>query len=588
MKPRLLLAAALCLGICAGTSHAVDPISPVQIFDGSYTIPIRPLGDDPTPSISRTIAGLVDADENIDCVVLQNGRPVLYTAPGLFDAPIPYPAATAGTADIALIRTGLSAELLTVNGDGLVGWTLSDGVFTSRQLGTVADWATVEQLRCADVNGDGRRDVIGYKWKNGHKLLVLLDEGLPTESLIEISIGREPLAIVPFQRTTQKKYIAVLTTLGVGVYHITPTGSIQLTDYFLQTATDGAMTAVDFGSGVEQLAWIYRESGTEKLRLIENDQGALTLGATALDIGSLEVVAARAADVDGNGSDDVVLTHRSSYTLEIFLSDENDAFGLDALHHRTLALSGGDASANEGWVAISDFDADGDLDAFCPASEDLVVHIVENLTVVAEHQYPIIDDLSFGYAVPGYPDNYLRVTFRLPVPPDEEEEEPGDVEVVPDGATHWEVICWRKQSLPTHTGFLGDRYLLALDAPAPTEIIVALANETGPSLVLPSIYFWTARYVEADLGDPDLPTLKGFPASVHGWTTDDDPSEPLLEYLTGLPGWIATNEVPIEWGSGSLPPPHPRDTTNDTEVKPIPDFDDDPPPNDNGGNGNGH
>ncbi|MCA8959894.1 MAG: hypothetical protein KDC38_05250, partial [Planctomycetes bacterium] len=459
------LIVALCLLSC-GTARllAVDPVVPISV-QYAYEIPIRNHGTPTDPAITRTIAGRFDLDYDVDCVVLQDDTPVLYSGPGLYDAPIQYPAAASGVVDIACKRAGVDgAELLTVGPAGLIGWQWDGTQFVERQIGPAGDWGNVTLLRTADLNVGGGADIIGYRFQGGvNQIVILKDEGQPEETMSVFNCGRAPLDIVPFVRSSGDVQIAVLTTLGVGIY----AQNGDLLDAFIRVAPAGTLVAVNQGQPRDDLVWTYRTGGTDKLQVIENDGTDLALSGVVLDLGDLGVVSARAGDLDQNGADDVVLNHTQSFAVEVLLSDGN-GYSLDPNHHQShllVAAAGtGDASANAGWIELSDFDSDGDLDVFAPASGDHVVHIMENGHVNGASLQPAIADMLFGWSVDGFDSSYIRVIFETP-------SLTGPLAT----ATHIELVRWRKPLIPTATEVVGHRFLAEANQEYP--MIFALLDE---------------------------------------------------------------------------------------------------------------
>ncbi len=574
----ILIATGLTVALTSVRGYATDP----PTFNPTSTFPVREIsGVSLGASISRTVVGRFNDNADFDCVILRGGVPEMVIDPTIVSASIAYPAGAA-TTDIAKLDPVLSGvdELLTVDTSGLVAWKrTSAGTFTSRAVGTSA-WIGTDVIRTAAISGASRTDIVGYR-DSDEKLVLLTDPDTAGWSESSFSVARPALDIVPFVRYANgTTWLALRTSLGILIYKPDGTYVTSFTG-----PNNGAIVAIDHdGVAYQSIAWAHSDGSDQVLEIIENDgdiNGSLTLS-DPITIECGTVAALAAADMNGSGDDDLVISHRDDFDLVVLLAEES--YGLAGSYEIRMGPPQGDASGNVTWPAVFDFDNDGDPDVMFSNDEVSIHSIFRNSLEDETDLMPSISSIQYLYDR----DITLPAMLKMSIT---------DADPRPVDANYIEIVLWKKNPIGDETDADGDRYLVPLDPGAPatyTDIWVRLdvANGIG---YLDGVYFWMTRYVEVDDQATGDPNLQAWPSLVNGFSSEEstDTSDPIV-YLLSNPGTRSYGAVstydyeatgaPFEFDKYvTYGPKETSGTGSDTD--PIPDYDDDDEPGGSGGFG---
>lgn len=328
-------------------------------------------------SPGRAEAAQLTPDLRRELAVLVNGRLVVSFGTGTQDS-----AATVATGvlDFAVLPGGApdgSDALVAVDASGLKRWWVDvpNQTFVSSNLGG-SGWAGATRLRATDANGDGVFDIAGL-CADAHTLRYLYSPlGTPSESstyhtptvydfeLLDWDFGvqREVALLGSTGLTITRTTGAVLATIGAGVAGDTLVRRRQVAGSY-----DG-IALFTHVSGVDYLITASRE-GTQ----------------ATVNLGALDVVGALAADANGDGNFDLVVSRRAARGVRVYTHTGNSSAPYSAASSFDLTHSGaGTPPNNIAWPVAADFDEDSDLDLALATSERRALWVWKNTAISAE------------------------------------------------------------------------------------------------------------------------------------------------------------------------------------------------------------
>jgi hypothetical protein len=276
-----------------------------------------------------------------------------------------------GKMDIITANSGSAASSLSVltnNGSG--GFVLSG----THPVGTEPAWVTA-----ADVNGDGKMDLISANWGsfNGNTLTVLTNNGSggfvlsssPVVGLSPMSVaavdvnGDGKIDLVSANRADDS--ISVLTNNGSGGFVLAGSNTVGY-DPVCVAATD-----VNGDGKVDLIAANWgRGSGSTLTVLTNNGSSGFVLSSTPT-VGSGSIAVAT-GDVNGDGKVDLVSANLYSSTFSILTNNGVGGFGLAT----NLPVG-----PNPNSVTAADVNGDGKVDLISPNSGNSTLSVMTNATV---------------------------------------------------------------------------------------------------------------------------------------------------------------------------------------------------------------
>ena len=333
----------------------------------------------PADSKSTLLVSDVTGDGSDDVVLLDDGSVVLHYGLGITQAA--FPLANRVSA-IAIVPTppGLADLLLIVDDNKVRLYSdYSAGAFTVQAL-TVPGWPEASIVHATDFGSDGFVDLVGLSSDNLTVLILRdLNSGAPLASSFSLPSEAHDLALLDWAGTTDDE-IAVLDANGLTIFD--PTG--VAVDSSAQPVGSGRLQPFSqAGYSKERCALLVHQAGSVRLQVLDDAtaDAALTLtGTSAYELA--------AADVDGDGDDDLFVQHGGAASQLLPNQSNGAAPGVGATF--TLATSvgysfpsGNGTSSQVVNPAFGDVDNDTDLDlvAYDGASDLLTLNLNQTVDV---------------------------------------------------------------------------------------------------------------------------------------------------------------------------------------------------------------
>lgn len=503
----------------------------------------------------RAIAGNFSGDLLQDVVAMRGTRPRLLLNPSLYSTIITLPRKANDIARLPSITPGVPDEIAGVGGWGLRSWLWDSevGQFVERAWASSA-WQGSTVLRTADIDNTGDVDMVAL---NQNLVLMLLDPNqAPAEEGFPVTLAATSLELLDLDGDDLFE-IALFGDDGVEIYSLDGT----LLQSFASSGPGGGIAVVRQEGQPDRLAWFTSSGGSgEELRMI----GQFGIEAASA-LGNLDFVAVTSGDVDMDGDDDLLVSHKDSYDLYVMINArdaQNPLIRSFAAHGglRTLPTyqPAGPATGNKAWAIFVDLDNDQDLDVFYPIFSGDKIFLWHSFGIRHPRMVPVLGGVNYGFD-PSTNTGQLRISLL-------------DAIDVPAAATHVELTLWRKANIASTTE---DTTIDRVEVPLSSgPFYQVLLEFTESAQVFDSIYFFTYRHVALD---PQGNYLDVFPAKIMSFTTEtlEEPG-PIIDYLLGLPG--AGNAEPV-YGSGQTSgnfglssPPKPDNVGTLIPEKPIPDL----------------
>lgn len=397
---RRLLASTLFL-VGASAIAQAQALFPHEPISGDVTT------DPDTGAFGRTVAVEMTGDIDLDAVVLDGTTPVLFGAPAIHNAPLRIDVVAN---DIAALPdsfiSGMGA-LLTVGPAGLVRhyYRSVNGTMHTQFLDT-GDWVNARQVRVGQLDGQGKLDIIGLM-SNGttvrtyHSVLAQSWTAGPTITLsaeaFEIELGDwDGDGVLEVIATTYSGSYATLL-----VYELT--GTFVEAVPIATTSTDGHLEVVSLsGQAAQYAAWVINDYVTPGLSwLIVAGAGAIV---EDVSLGARDVAGLTTTDRDNNGHTDLVISHRSDWTLLLYVNQpdgQGPAFPINEAYLMRGAGPVTPAPDNFAAAASADFDGDGDQDLFFPLEDADAWFLFAQDTIDEGQWRPALDASYTPYSASG-------------------------------------------------------------------------------------------------------------------------------------------------------------------------------------------
>lgn len=518
----LLLCLAAAMWLCGDDeSHADEaPPVPTNVLDGQvHTYDASSLGMPQEIPYGRVVCGRFTEDSQYDAVYLRDEIPFLLVNPANWDAVLEYPTLAN---DIAMLESTrdpgpgkhyVEDYLLTVGAIGLTRWErhTDHGHFYWKELGDEDLWRDAAMVRAVDLDGEHGEDIIGVSADRLSLLVLMAGERDYDDE--EVILLNSPVTDVFALELDGQAPLEIALLSGTGLHIHALDGTLLCSHEDLR---GGVATVIRNDlQPLDRLVWVGRnsETGTDMLRVVDGEG----VSEASLDLGQHGIVSGTAADIDDDGDDDLLLNQRASYELIVF---KNEAGVLRSEDGPQLVPFGplGPAADNRTMPCVGDFDNDGDRDVLIPVQSTDEICIILNSKVEQRQATPeLVTPVFFDLEVDedGDTDGYLRIQLR-------------DAVAVPDGATHVELLLFKKEDLDAGTSETpSHRFRFSIeDGPDYDTGSIALDEPE------PSVYFWQHRYVEID----DHGHLRWeFAASTHAFTTESmEQDGPVIGYLTDV------------------------------------------------------
>ena len=549
-----------------------------QTFEVSFSYP-----SNSSDNMTETTAGFFDRDCLEDIVYLQGTDAILLSGPALYAQGHRVPAYGAVSA-IATLPGSETDEILVADNNGLKAFMVSQAGFTSRPI-SGPEWANARAIAVGTVETTSGVPAIYGISADGTQVLTYIDgvnSTIPATEAFDLvaldwtaELGGEILAVSAMEYG--QSWIVFLRPDGTSISSLwTPQPSADLG---VVRGMDGDRVAAVGKAPVGLSDW-----------LVILDP---TLTPDFMDLGNIDAVGLDCGDVNGDGWDDVVVSHQSSDS--IIFAPHPFVVGTE------IALVGGETVPNtteSHTPVLLDADQDEDLDLIQLSNSDsagsnstILVHLQEASTLPTGG-----GQVDFGGTNPYQPN--LREFRYFDVLVNGATQETGflcyefeqPVNGYPQGTTHVEVGVWKSEYQQSGQGGTW----------RPAEPIGRIYTDVGNSTTqhisleidLPTVetvYFWAARYVVTS--DPvNQNYARVYPPIIYTFTPTLIPSisgplPPSIDRLTELNGSydVTTLEVIYDpeterppylnfWGLTAPPwAPDPSNTGTGTPVRPLPD-----------------
>lgn len=521
-----------------------------------YLYAVKPNGLPQSAGFGRSVAGRFNDDPRSDVAVLRDDTPLLFVNPSQWDASLRLPTSALDLACYPNTGTHGFDELLLVGPSGLRGWTRRSDTdsYDVRAIGRDPIWSTIGELHVAEIDGLHGPDIVGLSL-DGLQLVILRsnDTGFENEAVVTLAAPASTVAVARL-RPSELPWFVTAGPSGLFVYR----GTGEVVASFPQVV-DGWLERFRVTPDEPAVAWIGKNvHGTDELRILRDNEIE-----GPFDFGPLQVGAATLGDLDFDGDDDLVVSRADENGL-VWIENIQGSIegGRVRRHWNGSALPFVPSSAVP---VLADLDGDRDLDVFYP------IQSVERIVVVRNTKRngwaeaprlagPVLFNLLSSSPQAQVLKGILQIRLR-------------DGAYVPVGATHVELMMWRKPDLGTPT----------IATPEPDHRFrfpVGGRYRTGPIVLNnpePSVYFWSQQYVRLDPITGDR--LEMYPPLNYAFTVEWDFESELLEWLIEENSAFFYNTTQPDPALQTGPPQNETVSTI-VKVDPLIAFDDDEEPDD--------
>ncbi len=511
---------------------------------GTYTFVSAPGGG----SYTTVVSGDFDDDKLADVAYLRGTEATMVFAPDAYGATARYelagPFVPVVTAIATLENSVGRDELLIADANGLSAWErLDTSVFSSRTIGSTT-WTNARALATGDAG-----TIFGLH-QNGTQFGV----GPVNETWYSIpGIGTD-ITVLDWDSDGNDD-IAIACTTGLLVY----------------SASGVQLAVVPTPTPIVDVAAISERNQPDRVVFVGKDPFGLndwlvTLGSTVMPyytiLGDMDVVGLAAGDANGDGIDDLVLSHQSDGSLELLYNQGVPGAFLPTSNETITGRLDTVSPTNFHTPVMVDTNGDGDLEIvrMVPETEECLIH--ENVRINPESQMPGVVQIAY---TPNGSIGYIALEFSA------------GLGGVPAGATQIEVVVWEMQNPlgpdPTtdSTPIFSARGALPGTSQAWT-IPVIDSSPANPT----AVWFWAVRFV--DWNSVSNTYDRVFPMRLNALTTQvvgitSGTVIDFLMYQSGQNGPSAFVTIDSPGGPGPWAIPagiDPENTGSHTEVRPTP------------------
>jgi len=258
-----------------------------------------------------------------------------------------------------------------------------NGVFSSNATYTVAaSPASVVSVTAADINGDGKLDLVCVNRALVGTLLILTNNGAGIfSSNATYAVGGSPATVAAVDINGDGKLDLICLNLdaisffGSTLSVLTNNGSGIFGSNATYTATSGPGTASSFvaadvnGDGKPDLICAQPHLSSTLL-ILTNNGGGIFSSNTTLSVGS-SLNSVMTADVNGDGKIDLIYLNSNTNTLSVLINNGSGVFTFAA----TNTVTGIPNS-----VIAADLNGDGKLDLICSSPNSNTLSVLINTT----------------------------------------------------------------------------------------------------------------------------------------------------------------------------------------------------------------
>lgn len=339
-----------------------------------------------TGAKGHMVAGDVTGDLLPDLVLLHAGTPVVVYGPTVYRSV--FALALTDANDLVLLpdpTPGQAQRLMVVADDGLhriKDYDAGDFVDEVLEFTGDSDWVGATRITRGDTDGDGNLDLVGLSADNA---LLFLEDVDTSPVHGKLSIVPTVLDIAPLDwEGSGTMAVAILQSNGFRVR--TRAGNLL---YSIPGSPENGHVVPlrQDGLGRDRCVVIWEYDGERYLAVADEEELE-----TPIDITSFAVHGVVAADVNGDGDDDLFLVSHTSHTAKLLINRkasesftfENNVEGCESI---VLAPDSPPSGATP-WPVACDLSLDGDVDLalFLEASADIV--LLENQSLAVEDSQP--------------------------------------------------------------------------------------------------------------------------------------------------------------------------------------------------------
>ncbi len=476
--------------VCAA-STAVAQNPPLTEFPSEVGIP-WPVELGELGSVTRVVSGDLDGDARPDVFALS--RPsdegtepspdarklVMIQDPWQGAGTLVLPDLVHDIAYLPRVSNAPAGLLAQVGPEGLqvVAWSAGGpSPFVTETVSNVTPWLGAMMIRGADLDNTAGQDFVGLA-ADRHN--VILRRGGASPVTLVFDVGAEVIDLVGLQWIEGgPQEVAALTRVALKVYDNTGT----LLDTFTPAASGfAAFAPVRFGeNGPDRLAWVTSTAGglTRTLNLVRHltpqVEGPTT---TPWD----DVVAVRAADMDHDGDEDLVMAHGATNEMHVYSNGAAQGLARVYAWGRSQAvtdeiLTPSNGIPNESNPIFADLSSDGNADLLKAVQySDVEAGTVTRFEILRADPLQeftsedvFASDYAFDFAL-----GTIEATIDFWIWP-----------FVPQGATHLQVVVFNQsnaQSYLTPTSDSHKLYSLAGGSPVigPWQVYDVTMSRGGP------------------------------------------------------------------------------------------------------------
>jgi len=339
-------------------------------------------------TFSQTTSGLLTGAGYPDVVVLQAGVPHILGSPAALNELMPIPGAPSGCTSVAALFHELSQngyrrdQLVVSTPTGLRRWARTASpqwADLASQL-TGSGWANLEQLLVADVDADGREDLVGLD--GGGTVRVCLGTATGFGTVYSRTLSDVLAVATTAWDTGSGREVAIATASGLVVYSHDLSSQVAA---IAGTSCSSAILASPRAPGT---------AGGEVLVLAaattDGDWSLFNVTSTSpppIALGTLDLVAAAVGDIDADGDDDVIFSKRSNHRATLFVQNQPTFFTYYTSTTMEVPLIGtfanwsasaGAAPSNGASPVLVDFDGNGAADLLVPVESTKMLAVVRS------------------------------------------------------------------------------------------------------------------------------------------------------------------------------------------------------------------